>query len=687
MDGVRFDDFARTLALGQSRRSLLRIVAGSTLGGVLAAFGIGSASGACQSVGAACGSDDECCSAVCSGGLCAEVPVDQEPVKDDSDEVTSAPDEETAAEEPMVVAEADDAVDESAAGSGEDAPEAQEDGQVVPEPSPSPTGGERVGVAVIESTITLPVAGMVTVTANSVAPDTACDSAFGIVSPISQGIFASTKSQVEQSVDLGAFEAGATLVFALNPLGSPCAADTYLSTDPDHARIDRLDDHHWRIFWEDLPPAHSDFDYDDFVVDITLNPVGCGDGLTECNGICIDTQTDPKNCGSCGFNCLNVSPNMACVGSACICREGFAFCGDPGTGGGVCTDRSSDPNHCGRCGRQCRRGQECVDGVCRRERPRGLGGTWISPSRNFDAQESRLQFAAHAFGGPDGSGVAYVNFTAWWTGINSRVWAIACRADTPIPGSADEYRCEWPITGAPNGEVKASFDVYDNAGNWKLAPDGKRAGTIRVPWGSVFDHPIGERDGTGRRQPSGWDIEQGFNGTAVYGRRDDRRHAGVDWQVKVGSKLRGDLTIGKPVYPIAPGKVAHIHATGTYPGDVVILEHQTARGLLYSVYAHIQRNQDLAEGQSIKDTDTVLGTIVEWSTRWGAPVDNPGNSHLHFEIRSFLTDPEVTGPDHPPVFACGCTAGPGYWLWSRGGPAAKGWLSPNDVIDESRRAG
>jgi len=141
------------------------------------------------------------------------------------------------------------------------------------------------------------------------------------------------------------------------------------------------------------------------------------------------------------------------------------------------------------------------------------------------------------------------------------------------------------------------------------------------------------------------------------------------------------VTAGQNVYPIAPGRLTWIHTTGTYPGDVIMLEHQTPRGLVYSMYAHVLPSADLLnafqQGQHpyISNIEIPIATVVPW----------PGditNSHLHFEIRGFFKDNDIINNG---VFNCGCEVGPGYWLWSRGGPEAKGWLRPSLVIQDSRQ--
>ncbi len=83
----------------------------------------------------------------------------------------------------------------------------------------------------------------------------------------------------------------------------------------------------------------------------------CREGFVDCDGTCVDLETDPSHCGEC---------NRGCGGDPCgdsDCRpEG---CGAfPNQCGDSCTDVSLDPLHCRECGRACDGDEFCVDGDC-----------------------------------------------------------------------------------------------------------------------------------------------------------------------------------------------------------------------------------------------------------------------------------------------------------------------------------
>lgn len=110
---------------------------------------------------------------------------------------------------------------------------------------------------------------------------------------------------------------------------------------------------------------------------------GCEGGLIDCGGVCVDTSSDPSNCGGCGVACGeggSCAGGMCSVGVGvgvgtcantcpapyvqdpascqCFCPAGLTDCG------GACVDASSEAANCGGCGVVCPSGGSCVGGSC-----------------------------------------------------------------------------------------------------------------------------------------------------------------------------------------------------------------------------------------------------------------------------------------------------------------------------------
>jgi hypothetical protein len=84
----------------------------------------------------------------------------------------------------------------------------------------------------------------------------------------------------------------------------------------------------------------------------------CAAPRTSCPVGCVDTTTDPANCGSCGYMC---TPTMTCIGGACGCAvAGTIECGPMHR----CMDPMTDPANCGACDNSCGPGGTCNGGTC-----------------------------------------------------------------------------------------------------------------------------------------------------------------------------------------------------------------------------------------------------------------------------------------------------------------------------------
>lgn len=142
-------------------------------------------------------------------------------------------------------------------------------------------------------------------------------------------------------------------------------------------------------------------------------------------------------------------------------------------------------------------------------------------------------------------------------------------------------------------------------------------------------------------------------------------HTGEDWYLAEGD------TAGTGVYAVADGEI--VFAGSDYPGLVVIARHDDG---LYAMYGHLDYTVAVETGQRVA-RGALLGSVL-------ARTDGRAPSHLHFEIRTFLTTPEVNGDAPRYGFSCGfeCPPGPGYWpIDAPEHPSAMGWRNPTHVIN------
>ena len=187
---------------------------------------------------------------------------------------------------------------------------------------------------------------------------------------------------------------------------------------------------------------------------------------------------------------------------------------------------------------------------------------------------------------------------------------------------------------------------------------------LAQPSAPAFAYPIGL---PGRVLGDGFVVRHGY-ATENTWYNPGWWHTGEDWYLADGD------TAGAGVYAIAAGEV--VFAGSEYPGLVVILRHADD---LYSMYGHLDYALAVEAGQPV-ERGQLLGTIL-------ARTDGRAPSHLHFEVRTFLTTSEVNGSAPRYGYGCGyqCPPGPGYWpIDAPEHPSAMGWRNPTHVI--ARRA-
>lgn len=140
-------------------------------------------------------------------------------------------------------------------------------------------------------------------------------------------------------------------------------------------------------------------------------------------------------------------------------------------------------------------------------------------------------------------------------------------------------------------------------------------------------------------------------------------HCAEDWYAV------GRNTAGARVYALRAGEVVFVGSD--YPGRVVIIRHADG---LYSMYGHLAYSVPVSTGDEV-NTGQILGTVFNRT-------DGRAPSHLHYEVRTFLTTADVNGPNPRYSFGCGpnCPPGPGYWPKNAPDlPVDQGWRNPTHV--------
>jgi len=111
----------------------------------------------------------------------------------------------------------------------------------------------------------------------------------------------------------------------------------------------------------------------------------CPGGLSRCGSGCIDTRTDPANCGACGKICPSYpDANSTCTGGTCgfTCSKSnmriFEDCNGIAADGCE-VNLASDRSNCGTCGNTCAEGDTCFTSSCRKPLSGGGGQETVSP--------------------------------------------------------------------------------------------------------------------------------------------------------------------------------------------------------------------------------------------------------------------------------------------------------------------
>jgi hypothetical protein len=102
----------------------------------------------------------------------------------------------------------------------------------------------------------------------------------------------------------------------------------------------------------------SNVEQDAHPSDSTGDGVPCPEGMTDCDGTCVDTSADHGHCGGCTRAC---DAAEVCFDGECVleCPAGLVGCS------GSCVDTATSNSHCGGCGNACSSVEQCREGSCR----------------------------------------------------------------------------------------------------------------------------------------------------------------------------------------------------------------------------------------------------------------------------------------------------------------------------------
>jgi hypothetical protein len=162
-----------------------------------------------------------------------------------------------------------------------------------------------------------------------------------------------------------------------------------------------------------------------------------------CSGLCVDTDRDPQNCGTCANPVCHAN---SCSGGVPVCVPGYTNC--PGAtfcGGNQCTNLQENNENCGACGNRCAVGQVCGNGVCSAACP---PGTTRCGSQCIADFQSDLFHCGGCAATPAGPGAVCGPGNFCQQGVCQPYSAVGCntcpcsRCPTTMP-----MCCDYPSTG------------------------------------------------------------------------------------------------------------------------------------------------------------------------------------------------------------------------------------------------
>jgi|GEM_PF-3168892 len=87
-----------------------------------------------------------------------------------------------------------------------------------------------------------------------------------------------------------------------------------------------------------------------------------------CGSTCVNLQSDPQHCNTCGNACTYAHAAAQCASGACQiggCSSGYADCVNGPVDGCETYVLGADDNNCGGCNIVCKVGQKCSSGTCK----------------------------------------------------------------------------------------------------------------------------------------------------------------------------------------------------------------------------------------------------------------------------------------------------------------------------------